>query len=304
MILLFANNAQTTLAAALNSSATTVALAVGGGALLPNPSAGQGFLLTFVDAATELLTEIVLVTAMSGDTITTMIREQEGTTAKSWLVGDIAAQLNTAGTDAAQVQAAQLQAGIYSYGAAAGTGNALTATIQSPLTSIPDGFAFTLKAYLANTGAAALVLTLGSTLLSSAAIVKGDNIPLVAGDIPAVDYPIELVWSAAWGAYVMQNPVTVSLVNPSINIAGTGHIWLANSLLLQWGTFNGNATAGHAVAVDFDIPFPNGYYAIAIGVNSESTSTTSCWYDTPTVNGFNGHTSASDLACYYLAIGN
>jgi hypothetical protein len=102
-----ANNASSTLAAPISNSATTVSLAVGTGALFPNPSAGQQFPLTFNDAATGLLTEIVYCTSRAGDTLT-IVRAQEGTTAQAWLAGDLAANLITAGLLAAYQQSAAL----------------------------------------------------------------------------------------------------------------------------------------------------------------------------------------------------
>lgn len=95
--ILFANNASTVLAAPISSGATSCTVTTGTGALFPNPSGGQYFCMTFVDAATGLVTEIVHVTARSGDTLTIQ-RAQEGTTAHSWLAGDIAANFWTAGS--------------------------------------------------------------------------------------------------------------------------------------------------------------------------------------------------------------
>jgi hypothetical protein len=98
--ILFANNASTILAAPISSGATSCTVTTGTGALFPNPSGGQYFCMTFVDAATGLLNEIVHVTARSGDTMTIQ-RAQEGTTALAWLAGDIAANFWTAGSIAA-----------------------------------------------------------------------------------------------------------------------------------------------------------------------------------------------------------
>lgn len=106
-LFVFANDASSTLAAPISNSATSISLASGGGSLFPNPSAGQQFELTFNDAATGLLTEIVYCTARSGD-ILTVVRAQEGTIAQSWLAGDLAANLVTAGQMAAMEQTASL----------------------------------------------------------------------------------------------------------------------------------------------------------------------------------------------------
>lgn len=98
LTLLAANNAQTVLAAGINSSATSMTVNTGTGALFPSPVSGTSFFkLTLVDAATGLITEIVHVTARSGDTMT-INRGQEGTTARAWSANDIAANMMTAGT--------------------------------------------------------------------------------------------------------------------------------------------------------------------------------------------------------------
>lgn len=98
LTLLAANNAQTVLASGISALATTMTVNTGTGALFPFPSSGVSyFKLTHVDAATGQLTEIVHVTARTGDTMT-ISRGQEGTTARAWSANDIAANMMTAGT--------------------------------------------------------------------------------------------------------------------------------------------------------------------------------------------------------------
>ena len=140
--LLFANNAKTTLAGAITNVATTALLASGSGALFPSPSAGQYFCLTFVDAATGLLNEIVHVTARSGDTIT-MVRAQEGTTALAWLSGDSAGNFWTAGSASAlaQITDVQQQAGNY-----VADSSVVANTITLTLTPAPASYASILGA--------------------------------------------------------------------------------------------------------------------------------------------------------------
>lgn len=96
--LLAANNAQSVLAAGISASATSLTLNTGTGALFPSPVSGTSFFkLTLIDAATGQLTEIMHVTARTGDTMT-IERGQEGTTARAWSANDIAANMMTAGT--------------------------------------------------------------------------------------------------------------------------------------------------------------------------------------------------------------
>jgi len=104
LTLLAANNAQTVLAAGISSSATSITVNTGTGALFPSPVSGTGyFKLTLVDAATGSLTEIVHVTARSGD-VMTIQRGQEGTTARAWSANDLAANMMTAGSFDALLQ--------------------------------------------------------------------------------------------------------------------------------------------------------------------------------------------------------
>lgn len=98
LILLASNNASTVLASSINASATTLTVNTGAGSLFPSPVAGTSFFkLTLIDAATGQLTEIVHVTARTGD-VMTIERAQEGTTARAWSANDIAANMMTAGT--------------------------------------------------------------------------------------------------------------------------------------------------------------------------------------------------------------
>jgi Collagen triple helix repeat (20 copies) len=94
--ILFANNAQSTLAGNISNTALTIQLQSGAGAEFPNPATGQFFVITFVDAATGALNEIAHCTNRSGD-ILTIVRAQENTTALAWNAGDIVGNWLTAG---------------------------------------------------------------------------------------------------------------------------------------------------------------------------------------------------------------
>lgn len=81
----FKNNASATIAASITESDTTIVLTTGFGAYFPTLTAGFYFYATLFDAANN--SEIVRVTARSGDTLT-VVRAQDGTTAKAFTAGD------------------------------------------------------------------------------------------------------------------------------------------------------------------------------------------------------------------------
>lgn len=86
MAILFTNNAATTLSASITSGDTSLTVASGGGALFPNPTAPDYFLVTLVGVSGTPI-EIVQVTARSTDTFT-IVRGQEGTTPSAFTGGD------------------------------------------------------------------------------------------------------------------------------------------------------------------------------------------------------------------------
>lgn len=201
-IQLFANNAKTTLAAGITSTQTSITVAPGTGALFPNPSAGQQFKITLVSASSAAVYEICNCTSRSGDVLT-VVRGQEGTSGQPFLLDDTVGHFDTAGVMGALVQAEQLQTQYYQYAVAAGSANAITATVPSTLTALQDGIYINIKSSAANTGATTLNLTLGSTSTGVVPIVKGNNEPLIAGDIPSAGYPLSLTYSSTYTAWVL-----------------------------------------------------------------------------------------------------
>lgn len=85
MAVLFTNNATTTLASGITNIATIIPVAVGTGALFPTPTGTDVFYATLADGSNNI--EIVKVTNRATDTFT-VVRAQEGTTARAYLSGD------------------------------------------------------------------------------------------------------------------------------------------------------------------------------------------------------------------------
>ena len=91
------NNSLGLLGSSLSAGATSLTLAAGAGSNFPSLSAGDWFPITVVQAADPSQFEIMRVTARSGDLLT-VVRAQEGTTAKAFAAGDVAEMRLTAGT--------------------------------------------------------------------------------------------------------------------------------------------------------------------------------------------------------------
>ena len=85
MAVLFTNNASSTLASAISNVQTSLTLATGTGALFPSISGSDYFYATIVNSSN--LIEIVRVTDRSGDVLT-VLRGQEGTSARAYNAGD------------------------------------------------------------------------------------------------------------------------------------------------------------------------------------------------------------------------
>ena len=84
----FTNNAFSSLAAALTSIGTTLTVASGQGDRFPAVGAPDFAMVTLQDAANNI--EIVKVTSrLAGGDAMTIVRAQEGTTARAWSIGDI-----------------------------------------------------------------------------------------------------------------------------------------------------------------------------------------------------------------------
>ena len=183
MTIQFSNNAQTTLAGAITNTALTVALSPGSGALFPALSAGQTSNLTFVDAATGLINEIVKCTAISGDTLT-IVRAQDGTTAKSWLAGDFCALQVTAGDLNSFAQISDLQSNRFLFSQDTGTANSYIVAHTPPILSAVDGMQISFNVGHSNTGASTLtidglvsapILGMGNAALQGSELFAGGN---------------------------------------------------------------------------------------------------------------------------------
>jgi len=138
MSIKYTNDARTTLAA--NLSAVATSMTVSGSALFPTLGSGEYTHLTLTDA-TDTLKEIVKCTAIDGN-IFTIVRGEESTTARSYIVGDNVQLRITAG-----LLGAAILEGNYSHPAnhaisvISGLQTALDAKLDASV--IPEGAVYT-----------------------------------------------------------------------------------------------------------------------------------------------------------------
>lgn len=119
MAIKFANNASAQLASGINNAVTALSVTTGNGNLFPTLGAGEYFYATLVDSSNNI--EVVKVTARSGDNFT-IVRGQEGTTARSYTAGDrLEVRVTAGGLGAIQQEAID--------GATTATNNALAFAI-------------------------------------------------------------------------------------------------------------------------------------------------------------------------------
>jgi microcystin-dependent protein len=188
MILLFANNATSTLAAPINAQAVQVQVAAGDGAKFPQPLVGQSyFLMTFVDALTGLVNEIVAVTARDGD-VMTIVRGYESTEPRAWLAGDGAGNFTTAGTQSNFAQIQQAQEGAYNYARDTGTPNSYVVELTPAVTDRIEGLYIRIRASNTNTGPSTLNVGAGSfPILNPDGSELGANAIVAGGIFEVVD---------------------------------------------------------------------------------------------------------------------
>lgn len=196
MIIGFGNNTVSSLAADITANQATIQVMPGEGAkfakLLSSDYVNTSNPLkvyakiTLTDAK-ETVFEVCHLTAVNNDMLT-VVRGQEGTTAKGWALNDVVANFATRGSENQFIQIEQLQSGNYTSGVAGGSANALT--IELPATYfVNSSTEWALRTPIIvyptqnNTGASTLQLVMGGRVLGTFPLYKGNKTQLVANDI-------------------------------------------------------------------------------------------------------------------------
>ncbi|EEM2538908.1 tail fiber protein [Salmonella enterica subsp. enterica serovar Morehead] len=223
MIIGFGNNVVSSLAADITASQTTIQVMPGAGAMFANLLTSDYAnssnplktyaKITLTDAK-ETVFEVCHLTAVNNDMLT-VIRGQEGTTAKGWSLNDVIANFATRGSENQFVQIEELQSGHYVAGVAGGTENNLT--LELPATYfVNGGVDWTLRTPLVvipalnNTGASTLQLTMGGRVLGIFPLYKGNKAELSANDI-IKDAPVLCVLDNTKTYFSVLNPLEIYL---------------------------------------------------------------------------------------------
>lgn len=223
MIIGFGNNVVSSLAADITASQTTIQVMPGAGAMFANLLTSDYAnssnplktyaKITLTDAK-ETVFEVCHLTAVNGDMLT-VVRGQEGTTAKGWALNDVIANFATRGSENQFVQIEELQSGHYVAGVAGGTENNLT--LELPATYfVNGGVDWTLRTPLVvipalnNTGASTLQLTMGGRVLGKFPLYKGNKAELSANDI-IKDAPVLCVLDNTKTYFSVLNPLEIYL---------------------------------------------------------------------------------------------
>ncbi|MCA1920982.1 hypothetical protein [Buttiauxella noackiae] len=288
MITGFGNNISSALASDITANQTAIRLVPGGGALfakilttdISNPSSPHGVYakLTITDSQ-QTVFEICHLTAVSNDTLT-VIRGQEGTTAKGWALNDVIANFATRGSEESFVQIEQLQGGDYTSATAGGTPNALTVSIPSTFSN-NNSNDWLLKTPLlvtpiaANSGNTTLQLTLGGKVIGIFPLFKGNKAPLDAGDI-IPNVPFICLLDSTKAFFTVVNPINLYSklgtaafrdVQTSRDDVTPGRV-LSNGGAIAVRSVNASGEAGGTVADANDLPSNSVSFAYASAANS------------------------------------
>jgi hypothetical protein len=122
--------------------------------------------------------------------------------------GNISAYAGAPALPSSGVVVGGFQNNYFSAASAGGTSDAITAEFTPAPTSLNIGVpSFMVRASSAN-ATTTPTFTPNSGVIAAHTIVKGNNLPLVAGDIAGAGHWIELQWDATLSAWVLLNPAT------------------------------------------------------------------------------------------------
>lgn len=282
-MLLYKNNAYSALAAGINAAATTITVTTGQGDRFPEVVAPDFCLVTLQDASNNI--EIIKVTARSsGADSMTVERAQEGTTARSWALGDIVELRPTAfGFQPLQILAggATVQALRDALLVPSRTGGDASGTWSINISGNAANVTGVVAPANGGTGLSSyavgdlLYASASATLAKLAAVATG-NVLLSGG----------VATAPAWGKVGLTTHVDGTLGVPN---GGTGAVSFTSG-----GILRGNGTGALSVASAADIVAAIGATAVANATNAVNVTGT-------VASGATGTTQAEKTANTTLA---
>lgn len=306
----FANFLKTTLSSGISSTATT--LTVSSTANLPTLQTGQVLPVVLNDAATQSFYEICYATAISSNTLT-IIRGQEGTTARSWNTGDYIYTAVTAGSFASlpQLGATNLWTANNNFASMnfvqdTGTQNNIVANPANPVT-LQTGTEINVQVAYSNDSATTLnyANTGALQVIGAGGPLQGEN--LVAGYLYKFVY-LEgstnywyLITSSQGAISVgaaTQSEHAVQLGQFAANLSASGYQKLPGGLTFQWG-ITPVIAADTAFTENFNFAFPTiCVYVNYIAQTANTGSPDANPSVTYTTSGFDGY-NQQDVASVF-----
>jgi hypothetical protein len=299
-IFVYSDFATTTLAANIGPSAVLVTLAPGSGALFPAPASGQQFALVFNDALTRDVFEVAYCTHRSGDVLT-IVRGQEGSTAKSWVIGDFAynpptsGQMNnllqiphltdsslnpvvntltaTGGNIVASGGKLQASGDVESIGGniVADSGGVSAQTFISANTGDIVASAGNIIASAGEVvGQVGVIAATGNVLASAGLVIGQVGVTAITGNIVANAGRLRASLGALGSGDVDAAVLLQDFPGSFGGIESSGYVTLPNGILIQWLTLSFGAPVG-TFNVNFPTPFPNACFVTVGSVGSGNT---------------------------------
>lgn len=188
------------------------------------------------------------------------------------------------------------------YASAGGSANALTAVYAPAVPALVNGLTLYVRAASGN---ATTTPTFAPNGLAAKQIVKGNGLPLVAGDIAGAGHWIELQYDLTLDKWVLLNPAAGVNLLPLFgsSLATNGWQKLPSGLIIQWGSCTVTTTLQ---AQTFPIAFPNICKSVMLTLgNSVAGTATGVSASSLTTTGFTSYAgTVGPFSAQYIAIGN
>ena len=222
------------------------------------------------------------------------------------------------------LNAAQFQSASAIAVVATGTADAITGTFTPIIASLTNGMSLTVRAILANTSTTP-TFQANSTAVKT--IVKGNNLPLVAGDIAGAGHWIELQYDLTLDKWVLQNPASgingfastaesqaqtvankylspatlaLALQGANQSLTANGYQKFPGGLIVQWGS---QAITTTQTNYNFPIAFPTAALKILLADGDAVAAAQTFGAHVVSATQYSAICSGASVLASYIAIG-